>query len=82
MTVEDIKEINPEALLCVGFDDAIIGIAERINLSSIVVYDVSKILSILNDGGMTYDEAEEYYNFNILGAWMGDNTPVYVRTKN
>jgi hypothetical protein len=82
MTVEDIKEINPDALLYVGFDEAIIGIAERINLRCVAVYDVSKILSILIDDGMTYNEAEEYYNLNILGAWMGDNTPVYVRTKN
>jgi hypothetical protein len=83
MTVEDIKEINPEALICDGFDDAIIGIAERINLNSVIVYDVAKIISILIDRyGMTYDEAEEYYNYNILGAWLGDNTPIYVRTQN
>jgi hypothetical protein len=83
MTVEEIKEINPEALVCDGFDDAIIGIAERINLNSVIVYDVAKIISILIDRyGMTYDEAEEYYNYNILGAWLGDNTPIYVRTQN
>jgi len=83
MTVEEIKQINPEALICDGFDDAIIGIAERINLNSVIVYDVAKIISILIDRyGMTYDEAEEYYNYNILGAWLGDNTPIYVRTQN
>jgi hypothetical protein len=81
--IDRIKEINPDALMCDGFDDAIIGIAERINLNPVVTYDVEKIISILvNRDGMTYDKAEEYYEFNILGAWLGENTPIYVRSLN
>lgn len=30
---DSISEINPEALICDGFDEAIIGMAERINLN-------------------------------------------------
>jgi hypothetical protein len=33
MSIDEISEINPQALILDGFDDAIIGIAERINLS-------------------------------------------------
>ena len=40
MTREEIEEINPEALLCDGFDEAIIGMAERINLGPVVAYSV------------------------------------------
>lgn len=81
MTREEIEEINPEALLCDGFDEAIIGMAERINLGPVVAYDVDKILSIMVErDGMTYEEAMEYFDYNILGAWMGENTPVYVQT--
>ena len=40
MTVEQVSEINSEALVCDGFDDAIIGMAERINLSPVVEYSV------------------------------------------
>ncbi len=25
------------------------------------------------------EDAREWYEFNILGAWMGDTTPVFVR---
>ncbi len=87
MTREDAEELladsNPEALFLDGFDDAIIGIAERINLNPVVTYDVEKMLSILIDKyDMSYDEAEEYYHFNILGAWLGENTPIYVRSLN
>lgn len=81
MTPEEIEEINPEALLCDGFDEAIIGMAERINLGPVVAYDVDKMLDIMVErDGMTYEEAMEYFDYNIIGAWMGENTPVYIQT--
>lgn len=81
MNREDIAQINPEALLCDGFDEAIIGMAERINLNPIVAYSVDKIIDIMIErDGMTYEEAMEYYEYNILGSWMGDNTPIFITT--
>jgi hypothetical protein len=66
--------------LCDGFDEAIIGMAERINLSHVVAYDVDKMLEIMVErDGMTYEEVMEYFDYNILGAWMGEYTPVYIR---
>ena len=32
MTRLDVEDINPEAMICDGYDEAIIGMAERINL--------------------------------------------------
>jgi hypothetical protein len=26
---------------------------------------------------MTYDEAVEFFEFNILGSWVGDQTPAF-----
>jgi hypothetical protein len=85
MLREDISEINPEALLIDGFDEAIIGMAERINLGPVVAYDVDKIIEILaKDMDSELDEdtktsmAYEYFEFNILGAWVGDNTPIFI----
>ena len=81
MSREEIEEINPEALLCGGFDEAIIGLAERINLGPVVAYDVDKMLKIMVErDGMSYEDAMEYFDYNILGAWMGENTPVYIQT--
>ena len=95
MTRDEIAEINPEALLCDGFDEAIIGMAERINLGPVVAYDVEKILSILSldmevdesdlqEGetieNLKYSMALEYFEYNILGAWMGEFTPVFITT--
>lgn len=81
MTIDDIAEINPEALLCDGFDEAIIGMAERINLGPVVAYDVQKIIEIMVErDGMTYEEAYEFYDYNIVGSWMGDFTPIFITT--
>ena len=30
---------------------------------------------------MTYEEAIEYFDYNILGAWMGEYTPVFIQTR-
>lgn len=79
MTREEISEINPDALLLDGFDEAIIGMAERINLGPVVAYDIEKILDIMIERDeMTYEEAMEFFDFNIQGAWMGEFTPIYI----
>jgi hypothetical protein len=81
MTRDEIAQINPDALMCDGFDDAVIGMAERPNLGPVVAYSVSKILDIMvNRDGMTYEEALEFYEYNIVGSWMGENTPIYITT--
>jgi hypothetical protein len=93
MIRDEIAEINPEALLLDGFDEAIIGMAERINLGPVIAYDVEKIIQILaNDMEVEEDDLEdgqsiedlkismsyEYFYFNIQGAWMGDYTPIFI----
>ena len=82
MDIELLNELlgeDSEALLCDGFDDAIIGVAERINLGPVVAYDVDKIIEILmKRGDMTDEEALEYFYFNIKGAWMGEGTPIFI----
>ena len=76
MTRDEIAEINPEALLCDGFDEAIIGMAERINLGPVVAYDVDKMIEILMKD-MTDEDAFEYFYFNVSGAYVGEKTPIW-----
>lgn len=81
MTPEEISEINPNAFLCDGFDDAIIGMAERINLGPVVAYSVDKVIQILMERDkMEYEDAWDYFSFNIIGAWVGENTPIFITT--
>ena len=71
-----IAEDYPELLTLDGFDEAILGVVERCDLL-VVCYDRNKILEILMRD-MNLDEAMEYFEFNILGAYMGESTPVYL----
>lgn len=74
-----IAENNPEALLADGFEDAIIGMAERCSQPMLVVYDADKCIDILVErDGLSYEEAEEYFSFNVTGAWMGEGTPLFL----
>lgn len=60
------------------FDRAIVGAASRINLM-VVAYDRELVIdALVTVDGMDRDDAEEYYEFNIAGAWMGDGTPVFI----
>ena len=66
-----------------GFDNAIIGVGERNNTDSMIVYDYDKRVKVLvTRDDMSYEEAEEYIDFNIVGAWIGDTTPIIVTKKN
>ena len=65
-----------------GFDSAVIGVGERNNTDSMIVYDYNKMVNVLmTRDGMTYEEAEEYIDFNIVGSWIGDTTPIIVNKK-
>jgi len=65
-----------------GFDNAIIGVGGRCNTDSMIVYDYDKMVRVLvTRDDMSYEEAEEYIEFNIIGAWIGDTTPIIVRNK-
>ena len=65
-----------------GFDNAIIGVGERCTTDSMIVYDYDKMVKVLvTRDDMSYEEAEEYIDFNIVGAWIGDTTPIIVTKK-
>jgi hypothetical protein len=65
-----------------GFDEAILGPASiwRSNsMVSVLVYDAEVMRSILmNRDGMSAEDAREFIEFNIEGAYIGEDTPVLV----
>lgn len=71
-----LEDLNPEALLMDGFDDALIGIASQFSNGPIALYDRSKCIEVLMRDGATWEEAEEYFSFNCEGAWLGKTTPI------
>ena len=69
----DLLVMDPEYL-----DEAIVGVATRIGLEA-VCYDTEKVIELLmKHDGMDYEEAIEYMDFNMKGAWVGETTPVFL----
>ena len=74
-----IIEYNEEALLADGFEEAFLGVSEVFGRPPLATYDRDKCIDILvKRDGMTYEEAVEYFDFNVTGAWVGDGTPIYL----
>ena len=59
-------------------EDAFLGIGYRCGEEPIAVYDMHKVLEVLMSQGMTREEAQENMDFNILGQWVGDQTPLFL----
>jgi hypothetical protein len=58
-----------------GLDAAIVGVGRQYTKPALVVYDYDLIVAALTEQGMDEDEVVDYVGFNILDAWMGENTP-------
>ena len=81
LTLDEIADINPEAMLADGFSEAILGMCLQFGCEPVVAYDYNKCVGILvNRDGMTNSEAIDYIQFNVLGAYVGNNTPVFIMT--
>lgn len=75
---EKLEEINPQALFADGFDDAILGVAQQFS-SYLVAYDRAACIKILVDrDGMSEEEAEEFFEFNVTGSYVGEFTPIFI----
>ena len=60
------------------YDPCLVGIGYRFKDGPLAVYDIERVLTVLGQDGMTDEEAVEFYEFNVLGAWMGDGTPIFI----
>lgn len=78
MSLELLREDYPDILLMDDFDDCIIGVCIRFGQEPIAAYDQWAVIRKLMEQGMDEEQAIEYFEFNQLGAWMGDKTPCFV----
>ena len=76
--LEKLEDWADELIIMDGYDDCVLGVADRFGCSSHVVYDLNKVLKKLVESGMTEEEAREYYEFNMIGSYVGANTPSFV----
>jgi hypothetical protein len=74
--LEEILENYPDDnfLVADGLNEAVIGLDEQ---SMRLVYSVSKCIAILKEDGMTEEEALEHFSYNVSGAYVGEQTPIW-----
>ncbi len=78
MTDEEL-ELLDGALIADGFDDALIGVAHRADGQTIAVYDYERCVEMLTQrDSMDYDGAVEFMDYNVVGAYVGTGTPLFV----
>jgi hypothetical protein len=75
-------EFDDEILLADGFDDCLIGIAYTWDSNGtrefVAIYSIDKIIKSMMNDGMSYEDAYEYFDFNIEGGYVGRRTPIFM----
>lgn len=65
-------------LLADGLDNAFMGVVSH-NGKNVAVYGKTKcIMELMKQNKWTIAEAEEYFSFNVEGAYVGDRTPLFM----
>lgn len=66
---------DEQFLIADGFDNAVIGVEEQ---SMRLIYSVTLCLEILMvDEEMSLEDAIEHFEFNVSGAYVGEQTPIW-----
>jgi len=79
-TRENLSLKNPNMLFADGFDDALVGTTLREG-TRVALYSTDKCIEILAKD-MSYEDAEEFFYFNVEGSYVGLNTPKFSLNEN
>lgn len=61
------------------FNTCLIGTAQRADGIHVAAYDSNQVIAVLQVvNHWDYDEALEWFEFNIAGAYLGDGSPVFI----
>lgn len=58
-----------------NFDAAIIGVDQD---GERLIYDSNSVVQVLINEGMDEEDAWDYFYYNIAGAYVGKNTPLFI----
>jgi hypothetical protein len=72
-----LNEFAEGAIILDNFDDCIVGISEQFGEGNRIVYSKDMIIKKLCEE-MSEEEALEYYDYNILGGYFGEQNPIFL----
>lgn len=61
-----------------GYEGCVAGTVTRFGQPPILCYWYDKVIEKNMSDGMSYEEAVEWFEFNQIGAWVGEYTPCYI----
>jgi hypothetical protein len=74
------EEFEEELMFMDGYDDCVVGMGFKFGVGNSVIYSVDKVINkLIKRDKMTFDEAQEFFDFNIEGAYVGPKTPIFMR---
>ena len=71
--VEEYLRLEPRE----DYDPCIVGVGRRFN-DTVLVYSIKAILAMHVRSGTEYEEASEYFEYNTIGGWYGEQTPIFL----
>jgi len=75
----DLDEYAEGAILLTDLEDCIVGVVEEFGNGKRILYSKQLILNKLKERDlMTEEEAEEFYDYNILGLYAGEQNAVFL----
>ena len=78
-TLEQIAELNPDAIVLDGLHGAIVGIGYSKDLEPRLIYSIETIiLTLMGRDKMTEQEAIEFYDYNIADGYFGKHGPIFL----
>lgn len=74
-----VEEENPKARFFEEFDAALLGPLRRCGQPTIAAYSYQRAVDVLmQQEGMTHEEAVEWMEYNVIGLWIGEHTPAWL----
>jgi hypothetical protein len=79
---EQYPDHKDDILLADGFDKAFLGIGQAFNGNPVAIYCTDKCIRILMQQFSESDdpktEAIEYFDYNVIGSYVGEFTPIFM----
>lgn len=72
-----LEDREESVLLADGLEEAFIGIGYQFN-TPIAIYSKKKAIQHFMERGMDEEQAYEYFDYNVAGAYVGEQTPIFL----
>ena len=77
--VEQVGEMNPNAVFPTGYESCVVGYTESFGRDVSLCLDYDKVIRRLMQDKMSYQEAVEFFEYNIIGTGSSTWTmPVFL----